>query len=71
MSGQCRDSAVVKGPTLNQHRAYTLQANTGHPPNAGPTLAHRPLRWPNTGPNTGRTSRDRWTVFARNKYNHR
>ena len=52
------------GPTLNQHRVDTLPANTGHQPNAGPMPAHRPLRWPNIGPNSGRTSRARWTVFA-------
>ena len=56
------------GPTLNQHRVDTLAANTGHQPSAGPMLAHRPLRWPNIGPNTGRTSRARWTVFAWTKY---
>ena len=56
------------GPTLNQHRLDTLPANTVHQPNAGPVPAHRPLRWPNIGPNTGRTPRARWTVFARTKY---
>ena len=43
MAGQCRNSAEDDGPTLNQHRVDILPANTGHPPNAGPMLAHRPL----------------------------
>ena len=67
MAGQCRNSAEDDGPTLNQHRVDILPANTGHPPNAGPMLAHRPLCRPNTGTNTGRTSRARWTVIARTR----